>query len=156
MAKEVTGPGRWRPDQLETLRAADADRQQVADLLKASVDEGRLSLHEYDERIAATYAARTYAELMVIVEDLPTPGLKTADVQAKAARSARRIPLALMILWTIWAAVVAVNIVVWGIVLTTTEEPVYPWPVWVAGPPGAALLAVTIGVQSIRAQQRRR
>jgi hypothetical protein len=155
MAKEVTGPGRWRPDQLETLRAADADRQQVADLLKASVDEGRLTLHEYDERIAATYAARTYAELMVIVEDLPTPGLKTADVQAKAARSARRMPLALMILWTIWAAVVAVNVVIWGIVAVTNDE-VYPWPIWVAGPPGAALLAVTIGVQSIRGQQRRR
>jgi hypothetical protein len=154
MAKEVTGSGRWRPDQLESLRAADADRQQVADFLKASVDEGRLTLHEYDERIAATYAARTYAELTGIVDDLPTPGLSTADVQARAARSARRIPLALMILWTIWAAVVAVNIVVWGIVEATTED-VYPWPVWVAGPPGAALLAVTIGVQSIRAQRRR-
>ena len=154
MAKDVAGSRRWRPDQLETLRAADADRQQVVDHLKAAVDEGRLSLHEYDERISAAYAARTYAELKVPVADLPPPGLNSADVAARAARAERRMPLALTILWTIWAAVVAVNVMIWALVSLTNEE-VYPWPIWVAGPPGVALLVVTLGVRSIRSQRRR-
>ena len=33
--------------------------------------EGRLDLDEFDERITATLAARTYGELAVITEDLP-------------------------------------------------------------------------------------
>jgi hypothetical protein len=155
MGKDVTGSGRWQADQLASLRAADADRQQIADHLKAAVDEGRLSLHEYDERISATYAARTYAELMVLVADLPTPGLNTADVQAQAVKSARKIPVALMILWTVWGALVGVNLIVWALVVLTTHSGVYPWPIWVAGPPGVALLAVTVGVKSIRTQRRR-
>jgi hypothetical protein len=47
----------------EDLRAADVDRQFVADRLKAALDEGRLSLHEYDDRLKETYAARTYGDL---------------------------------------------------------------------------------------------
>jgi hypothetical protein len=62
--------------------------------------------------------------------------------------------MALMVLWTIWGALAAVNVVVWIVVAATVEGEIYPWPVWMAVP-GAALLAVTIGVQSIRAQQRR-
>jgi hypothetical protein len=160
MAKDVVGQGRWRSDQVATMRAADADRQQVADQLKSAVDEGRLSLHEYDERIAAAYASRTYAELLVLVEDLPTPGLTAKQVKAQAAvaarRSARRIPMALMILWTIWAAVVGANVVVWALVVSIEgSDGVYPWPVWVAGPTGIALFVATVGVQTIRSQRKR-
>ena len=140
------------------MRAADADRQQIADQLKAALDEGRLTLHEYDDRIRDTYAARTYAELLVLVDDLPQPGISTREVQARSAaatrRANRRLPMALMVLWTIWGALAAVNVVVWIVVAATVEGEIYPWPVWMAVP-GAALLAVTIGVQSIRAQQRR-
>src|SRR5690348_14905844 len=99
MAKEVTGPGR-RSQQIETLRAADSDRQQIADQLKGALDEGRLSLHEYDDRVAAAYAARTYAELLVIVQDLPRPGTSASEVRSRRAtedrRSARRLPVALL------------------------------------------------------------
>lgn len=157
MTKDLTGAGR-RPKQVQTMRAADADRQQIADRLKAALDEGRLTLHEYDDRIRDTYAARTYAELLVLVEDLPQPGISAREVQARSAaavrRANRRLPTALLVLWTIWGAVAAVNIVVWMLVVATAEQEIYPWPVWVAVP-GAALLAATIGVQTIRARQRR-
>jgi hypothetical protein len=159
MAKDLTGSGRWRTDQVESLRAADVDRQQVVDHLKFALDEGRLSLAEYDDRIRVAYGARTYAELLVVVEDLPKPGAKAADVQAEASaaarRAANRLPLALMVLWTIWGALSAVNVAIWMVVTLTVYGSVYPWPVWVIVPPGAALLAVTAGVQTIRRQRRR-
>ena len=55
MAREVARPG-GQTDPVH-MRAADADRQKIADQLKAALDEGRLSLHEYDERVAQAYAA---------------------------------------------------------------------------------------------------
>jgi hypothetical protein len=150
MAKEVNR----RPEPVETMRAADADRHQIAEQLKASLDEGRLSLGEYDERVRDAYAARTYAELLILVADLPKPGLSAADVNAKRAaerkREARRLPTALAVLWTIWGAVTAVNLVVWIAVWATVGfDDVYFWPIWMAVP-GVALAAVTVGVQTMR------
>ena len=152
MAKEVNR----RPEHVETMRAADADRHKVADQLKASLDEGRLSLNEYDERVRDAYAAQTYAELLILVADLPTPGTSAAEVSAKRAaelrRSARRLPTALMVLWTIWGAVTVVNIVVWALVAATTGPDLYVWPIWLLVP-GAALAATTVGVQAIRGRR---
>ena len=44
----------------DEMRAADSDRQAVADKLKKALDEGRLDLAEYDERLQRAYAAKTY------------------------------------------------------------------------------------------------
>jgi hypothetical protein len=155
MAKEVS----QGPDRMETLRAADADRHQIAAQLKSALDEGRLTLGEYDDRVREAYAARTYAELLPLVADLPKPGLSTAEISAtrtaEQTREARRLPMALMVLWTIWGAVTAVNLVVWVLVAVTAGFDLYPWPVWLLVP-GAALFAATVGVQTIRHQQRRR
>ncbi|GAB1644920.1 DUF1707 domain-containing protein [Krasilnikovia sp. MM14-A1259] len=153
MAKEVAR----QPERVETMRAADSDRQQIADRLKMSLDEGRLSLAEYDDRVREAYAARTYADLLVLVNDLPEPGLSAADVSARRAaearRAARRLPTALMVLWTVWGALAAVNVAVWLIVAATVGTDVYVWPVWLLVP-GVALGAVTIGVQEIRRRHR--
>jgi hypothetical protein len=153
MSKEVAP----RTD-AETLRAADADRHKIADQIKAALDEGRLSLGEYDDRVRQAYAARTYAELLILVADLPKPGLSAAEVtarrEAEARKAARKMPLALLVLWTVWGALMAVNLMVWFLVAVTVEGDVYPWPVWLLVP-GAALGAATIGVQVIRRQQRR-
>lgn len=53
------------------LRISDADRHQVAEVLRQAAGEGRLELDELDERLEATYAARTYADLWPITHDLP-------------------------------------------------------------------------------------
>jgi hypothetical protein len=155
MAKDVARPGA-RPDPVH-MRAADADRHRIADRLKAALDEGRLSLHEYDDRVREAYAARTYADLLGLVTDLPQPGLSAEDVTARRAaerrREARKLPMALMVLWTIWAALAAVNVVVYVLVEATVDGDVYMWPVWLLVP-GAALLAVTAGVQTIRRRDR--
>jgi hypothetical protein len=145
--------------EVETLRAADADRQKVADQLKIALDEGRLSLNEYDDRVRLAYASKTYKELLMLVTDLPQPGLSAAEVTARRLaaqrREARRLPTALLVLWTIWAAIAVVNLVVYGLVEMTVDGSVYPWPVWWVVP-GGALAAVTVGVQVIRSQDRRR
>jgi hypothetical protein len=41
---------------------------------------------------------------------------------------------------------VSVNLVVWVLVSVTTAQLIYPWPLWVAGPWGAVLLAVSVCV----------
>ena len=143
---------------MENMRAADIDRHQIAEQLKYALDEGRLSLGEYDDRIREAYAARTYAELMVLVDDLPKPGLSAADVQARQMaeqrRVARRLPTALAVLWIIWGALFAVNLMVYALVDVTTDFDAYFWPIWLLVP-GAALAAVTIGVQGMRRPGRR-
>lgn len=57
------------------LRAADVDRDRVAQRLGQAYAEGRLDAEEYQERLDATYQARTHAELEPLVLDLPgVPG----------------------------------------------------------------------------------
>ncbi|GAA1157317.1 DUF1707 SHOCT-like domain-containing protein [Nocardioides aquiterrae] len=73
--------GELEPDR-SRLRISDADRHRVAEILREAAGEGRLDLTELDERLEATYAARTYADLVPITHDLP--------VQAPAPRPARR------------------------------------------------------------------
>jgi len=53
------------------MRACDADRDRVAELLNVAYSEGRLSKEEYDDRLEHAFSARTYADLDQIVADLP-------------------------------------------------------------------------------------
>ncbi|MFR9790969.1 DUF1707 domain-containing protein [Streptomyces sp. MB22_4] len=53
------------------LRASDADRERVAEVLRDALAEGRLDMDEFEERLEATYRARTYGELAPITRDLP-------------------------------------------------------------------------------------
>ncbi|MEV6002220.1 DUF1707 domain-containing protein [Streptomyces griseomycini] len=59
-------------DAAPDLRASDADRERVADILRDALAEGRLDMEEFGERLDATYKARTYGELAPITRDLPT------------------------------------------------------------------------------------
>jgi hypothetical protein len=63
-----------QPERLpaSALRASDADRERVAAILREAAGEGRIELHELDERLGAVYAARTYAELEPLTADLPS------------------------------------------------------------------------------------
>jgi hypothetical protein len=56
------------------LRIGDKERNAVAELLREAAGEGRLDLDELDERLEATYAARTYADLVPLTADLPVAG----------------------------------------------------------------------------------
>jgi hypothetical protein len=68
------------------LRASDADRERVANVLREAAGDGRLTMDELDERLDAVFAAKTYAELEPITHDLPAHGDVQAPVPAPAAK----------------------------------------------------------------------
>jgi hypothetical protein len=53
-----------------SLRASDADRDQVAALLGAAYAEGRLTHEEHDQRLEQVLAARTFDDLIPLTADL--------------------------------------------------------------------------------------
>jgi hypothetical protein len=148
----------------ELMRASDDDRQQVVDRLRAAVEDGRLKMEEFTERMGLAYQAVTYGDLAMLVADLPPaspqpgPRLASAPAASPAAAAKRGVfadlPAALKVLWTIWLAAVSINVVVWVLVVGTSGHLIYPWPLWVAGPFGAALLAVSAPVVHSRRSRR--
>ncbi|MGZ5365961.1 MAG: DUF1707 SHOCT-like domain-containing protein [Mycobacterium sp.] len=54
-----------------SMRAADTDRIQMAQLLSDAAAQGRLPLREYEDRLNRAYAAKTYEELDRLSADLP-------------------------------------------------------------------------------------
>ncbi|MFF3332253.1 DUF1707 domain-containing protein [Streptomyces sp. NPDC002888] len=67
-------------DNTPELRASDADRERVAEVLRDALAEGRLDMAEFEERLDATYQARTYGELAPITRDLPAAGVVPPSV----------------------------------------------------------------------------
>ncbi|GHI05256.1 hypothetical protein Scel_35770 [Streptomyces cellostaticus] len=53
------------------LRASDADRDRVADILHEALAEGRLTADEHAERVEGVLSAKTVGELEVFIRDLP-------------------------------------------------------------------------------------
>jgi hypothetical protein len=53
------------------LRASDADRERAASVLNEALAEGRLTAEEHSERLDSIYAAKTHAELVPLLDDLP-------------------------------------------------------------------------------------
>jgi hypothetical protein len=134
------------PDRQPELRAADGDRERVAERLRQAHAEGRLDLDEFDQRVAAAYAARTYGDLDALTADLPpeaplsAPAASAVRPAAEAARPDRAAVSA-------WAGASVLNLVIWGIVAVSVGEWVYPWWIWVAGPWGVLLLVRWVGTQ---------
>jgi hypothetical protein len=77
------------PSSTPALRASDTDRDQVTELLRAAVADGRLNPAEFDERLDAALAARTIDELAPLTADLiARPGGAGALTLPPAATSA--------------------------------------------------------------------
>ena len=76
------------------LRTSDAEREQVATILRAAMTEGRLTLEEGEERLGACYAAKYRDELLPLTADLPDHGRRalaeTPEAIAEARRGVRR------------------------------------------------------------------
>jgi len=146
----------------ELMRVSDGERQAAADRLRAALGEGRLDLHEYDNRLALAYQAVTYRDLDQLFSDLPAhaaaPVVASPSTPAPAARPVAvrsgnaGMPVALKILWGIWSVVVAVNLTVWLLVGIGGEGVPYFWPMWLAVP-GAALLGATVVVNAVRSSR---
>ena len=64
------------------LRASDADRDAAASVINNALAEGRLTAEEHSDRLDAIYSAKTQAELVPVLEDLPAAGSTAAAVPA--------------------------------------------------------------------------
>ncbi|MCI4062745.1 DUF1707 domain-containing protein [Micromonospora sp. R77] len=141
------------------MRAGDADRQETAERLRLALEEGRLDLHEYDERLQRAYAAKTYAELGAVLADLPGPALvERSNVvphqptppaagarPAPAVAPASERPGWLLDVWLPWLRVAAIVNVIWLLSSLGSQHVGYYWPAWVLGPWGALLVLRTVG-----------
>jgi hypothetical protein len=138
-----------------TMRASDRDREQVVTRLRGAFEEGRLKMDEYLARMETAMQAVTYGELAGLCDDLPSKPPAPAPVPHRAGRapvlaSVASLPGVLKVLWTIWLVAVSVNVVVWALVSGTHGHLAYPWPLWVAGPYGAVLFAISATVTGFR------
>lgn len=73
------------------LRCSDIDRERVAEALRKAAADGRLTLSELEDRLEATFNARTYGDLQPITSDLPegaypVPGQRRSAWRSDVAR----------------------------------------------------------------------
>ncbi|WP_222195675.1 DUF1707 SHOCT-like domain-containing protein [Modestobacter italicus] len=143
------------------LRAADADRSAVADVLGVHMSAGRLTVEEYDDRLARAWSARTYGELAELTTDLPAVPARTAEQPASTPAAGspwwghgwygscgpRAGTPSLRAAWASWATTALIVIGIWVMSMIGTQDWLYPWPVWVIGPWGAVLLVQTLGAR---------
>ncbi|MFD6425280.1 DUF1707 domain-containing protein [Streptomyces sp. NPDC060198] len=70
--------------ELPDMRASDAERERIAEILRDAMAEGRLDMAEFEQRLETAYAARTRGELTPLVRDLPLSGAPLPDVGGAA------------------------------------------------------------------------
>jgi Domain of unknown function (DUF1707)/2TM domain len=109
-----------RPAADPTLRASDADRDRVVDLLRRHCASGRLSAEELEERLERAYGARTLGDLAAVSGDLPDRPDRTPGERDAVRRRAFRVHL---------SSFVFVNVMLIGIwALSGCAD---FWPAWV-------------------------
>lgn len=105
------GPSGAGPSGSGRLRTSDKEREQVAEILRAAMTEGRLSLSEGEERLASVYAAKFRDELAPLTADLPDGGRRaladTPEARLATRRGLRRhasfIAVIAVVLTGVWA-----------------------------------------------------
>lgn len=123
----------------DELRIGDAEREQAAQILHAQVGAGRIDLAEFEHRVDAVYQAQTRGELAVPLADL------AERKQARAVPVSAGPPRFLLAaVWGQWLVTAVICTVIWAVTSLAAGQPLYFWPMWVAGPWGA-MLAVTGG-----------
>ena len=149
----------------EDMRAGDSDRKAVAEQLKSALDEGRLDLSEYDERLQRTYAAKTYADLDGLLDDLPgTVPVQHSQIQPAAPVPPPGAPVhpqrpggRQMAHWVgPYAGVILVCTLIWLITSISSGQLQYFWPVWMLIPLVLGVFGQWFGDGGRRDRRRRR
>jgi hypothetical protein len=113
------------------VRIGNVERDQVVEQLNAALNEGRLELVEYDDRVRQVYAAKTAGELVPITADLPAPKPPAPKRSLRTAMTPDELK---------WAGVAVILLTIWIIQSVVNQSPNYFWPVWPIGIWGAVLL----------------
>ncbi|MFJ5805894.1 DUF1707 domain-containing protein [Streptomyces sp. NPDC093093] len=88
LEKHTAAPAASAAAPAAELRASDADRDRIAQILADAVAEGRLTAEEHSDRLDTLYAVKTVGELDVLVRDLPAAAGTTPASAAPAAAPA--------------------------------------------------------------------
>ena len=117
------------------LRASDAERERVADVLRVHAGDGRLTPDELEQRLERAYAAGTRADLRALLSDLPAtaPGDRSPGAAAPART---RGPSGGAAEWAVFLLVAVMLLTVWA----ATGAGAF-WPAWPLGFWGFALLS---------------
>ncbi|MFD3840996.1 DUF1707 domain-containing protein [Streptomyces sp. NPDC058642] len=75
------------------LRASDADRDRIADILREALAEGRLTADEHAERVEGVLAAKTVGELDAFIQDLPAAHRRTTPAAAPNRPTVGAVPI---------------------------------------------------------------
>jgi hypothetical protein len=86
MAETIPGYPRHNPKE-RSLRAANADRDAICDILRRQHVAGRLDTDEFAERYGRSLQAKTYAELDELIADLPADAEPVSALGAPVGRS---------------------------------------------------------------------
>jgi hypothetical protein len=107
-----------------TLRASDADRDQIIDRLHKAATEGRIVSEELEHRVSVALKARTYGELEETVADLPGPRRRREPARRSAPRWAfsavRSNPMLLLLMLpalAVTAAMLLAATIVWAVLM---------------------------------------
>ena len=113
------------------IRASDADRERVVEILRQNNVEGRLTSDEFEERMSAAYAAKTMGALAELTTDLPVDLAAHTRQQADLARKqAAQVPMSRQMRTAVssWASLAVMLTVIWAI-----SGAGYYWPGWPLG-----------------------
>ena len=114
MPNRKKSPITSKPDQ----RVSDTERQAVVEQLRLNTADGRLDVDEFGDRVEQALAARTGAELGMVLHDLPH--LQSPEVAAEHRRKTVRAIL------IPYLATNVLLVLIWA--LTGMG---YFWPIWV-------------------------
>ena len=123
----------------DQMRAGDADRERVVERLRTALEEGRLELHEYDERLQGAYSAKTYGDLDALLTDLPLAAPLVPTGAAPVERAGNPTGEWLVHVWQGLVPAALVLTLIWAIGGMGDY-----WPIWVVGPWGLLLIWQTI------------
>ena len=125
-----------------SIRASDADRERVVEMLRRNTAEGRISADEFDERMTAAYNAKTIGALAELTTDLPVDLAEHAQRQrelAKKAKPGKAMNRQVREQVSGLASLGVVLTVIWVI-----SGAGYFWPAWPLGIIGAMMVASLI------------
>lgn len=140
------------------LRASDADRDVLHQLLADAYADGRLDREEFDARTSAVVAARTLGDLPPLAEGLVATGAAVPAVRPAGALSPAEVDARAVEAWradrreALWGFIAA-STICWVIWFATGAS--FPWPLFVMLGTGLNVGRTQVQRADIVAQKRR-